>query len=335
MAIQDTPSKKSASTLELTTRTTIADLAATASADERAQIFTLTEEAQRQPWGATTVRILTPPMSALLFLEHNPHNRDWRPEYALDLARQMRAGQWRRNNATIGFYRDGAVQDGQHRLSGKALAGQPFEALIAFGMERDAIVTTDVGSRRLAGAAAKLEGIAASTRKRSIVTMAAGYFVKAGLTHAALKSEMEILDKIRSANLQLDEALLIGAAAADKSKLVSPLLTQDQCETLAFLLLESGWENQAVRHHLAAFQLGLSKDGERTPFFVAAELLMEARKSREQAKHLSRTKELGIVIYALKLTEQGITAVQKKRFQDAVKKVLPDPKMPQADEAVA
>jgi len=56
---------------------------------------------------ASSVQKFSPAVSAILFLHHNPHNRDWTAEKSIEYARRMRDGEWQRNNATIGFYRDG------------------------------------------------------------------------------------------------------------------------------------------------------------------------------------------------------------------------------------
>lgn len=319
--------KKPPASVEITVRTQIAAVAATATTDERAAVKTLIEKAKTTAYSAVLMT-LSPAMCAILFLEHNPHNRDWRPLFSLDLARQIREGQWQWNNATLGFYTTGELQDGQHRLAAKALAGEPWESIVVFGVQHQAIVTTDTGARRTAGDAAKLEGMTDAKRKRSIVMAASSYLVKSGEKDAALKSEPEVLKHMNADNELLDAALSIGQAGSDKNKFVSPVLDENQCATLAYLLLSHGWTDQDVRNHLASFQSGMSKDGERTPFFVAAQWITDSRKSREAASHLSRTKELGVVVLALRLTVEGVTAVQKKRFQEAVRREMPDPRFP-------
>jgi pyruvate/2-oxoglutarate/acetoin dehydrogenase E1 component len=49
----------------------------------------------------------------VIFIEHNPHNRDWDPAWSLELARRQRSHIWRKNNEVPGFYRDGKLADAQ------------------------------------------------------------------------------------------------------------------------------------------------------------------------------------------------------------------------------
>ncbi len=323
--------------VEITVRTRIAGVASTATADDRAMVSARVDAARRSaPTDPTLMATaLSAAACAVLFLEHNPHNRDFRPVYALELEHAIRAGQWKFNNATIGFYQNGDVADGQHRLAAFALANATFAALIVCGIEREAIVTTDTGARRTAGDAGQLEGIADAKTKQRMVRNAATYLKKAGKKDAELKNPTEVLAKMRAHEDKLTEAILMGRAASDRAKLVTPVLEQDQCETVAYLLLASGWPNQEVRNHLAAFQLGMSKDGERTPYFVAAELIAESRRLRRRTERLKKAQELGVVVLALQLTVQGVTAIQRKRLQDGVKKALPAPNFPLTDAAVA
>src|SRR4051812_15510618 len=80
--------------------------AANATDDDRRFVAALVQKAV----GATfhpEVLILTPGACALLFLDHNPHNRALKPKGTLEYARRMRAQDWALNFATIGFYDDG------------------------------------------------------------------------------------------------------------------------------------------------------------------------------------------------------------------------------------
>jgi hypothetical protein len=316
--------------LDIVVRTSIAAVAAAATPEDRARVAAVIDAAIKsspdQPF--YSIELFSPAACAVFFLEHNPHNRDFRAGYALELERAIRAGQWQFNNATIGFYQNGDVSDGQHRLASKALAGDAFRALVVAGMERGAIVTTDTNARRSAGDAGQLEGIPDAKTKQRMVKATTGYLIKSGKKDAALKNDTEVLARMRADDDKLTEAILIGRAATDRTKIVTPVLDHDQCENLAYLLLASGWPNQEVRNHLASFQTGMSKDGESTPFFVAAQWIADARKTRKRGEQLSRAKELGVVVLALQLTVQGMTAVQKKRFQDGVRKELPNPSFP-------
>jgi hypothetical protein len=74
-------------------------------------------------------------MSAQLFINHNGHNRDWSPLWSQELARRMTEGLWRPNNASVGFYVDGILADGQNRSAAGALAGFTLITPIVFGVK--------------------------------------------------------------------------------------------------------------------------------------------------------------------------------------------------------
>jgi hypothetical protein len=122
---------------------------------------TLAKEIVDLAKSANTVTIrqfsVSPATCALLFLERNKHNRDLSVPHVEELARRMTAGIWKNINATIGFYSDGEIGDGQHRLGAAALAGftlidYPF----VFGMKHDAIDTVDSPKVRDGASHAKL-----------------------------------------------------------------------------------------------------------------------------------------------------------------------------------
>jgi hypothetical protein len=299
-----------------------------ASADDKKRISEIIAQAKRGEFMAT-VAVITPPMAAILFLEYNPHNRDWRPDgprSCREYSRRMTAGQWKKNNATVGFYCDGQIEDGQHRLSAAALAGYTLEVTIVFGIQRDAIVTVDDGLARHGSDHAKLNGILNASVKQTIIKTAAAYLVKAGDKDAALKSEAEIFEAIKMRDALLDEAIEIGKASGQN--IVEPVLKDAAAATLTYLMLTNAWPAQRIREKLALFQTGVDNDGEKTPFFVAAEVIKTARKKSEAKDRLSGVKELGVAVYAMTAAERGVRALSSGTLRGAIKKELPNPAFP-------
>jgi hypothetical protein len=303
-----------------------------ATTEEKRQCTELVERAKAGKFDAGIVS-LTPAICAILFLRHNPHNRDWRVDGAKgcrEYARRMLGGQWRKNNATIGFYIDGQIEDGQHRLSGAAIAGHTLETAVVFGIERDAIVTVDDLAARHGSDHAKLNGIADASAKQAIVRMVAAYLIKTGNKEAALRSESEVHDAIRANNDALNSAIDIGNGSL--KNIVDPVLKAAPAQALSYLMLQVGWPEQRIREKLALFQTGVSMDGEKTPYFVAPEVIKAARSRMQRADRLSTVKELGIAVFAMVSAERGVRALQPSAMRGAVKKTLPDPKYP--DDAI-
>lgn len=314
-------------------RNAIIAVAAKATEEDRKFVADIIARAKRGKF-ESDVMTFSPIVSALLFLEHNPLNRDWRADgtrSCSEYARRMRAGLWRPNNASIGFYKDGQIEDGQHRLSGAAFGDYTLQTVIVFGIDRDAISTVDDGATRHGSDHAKLNGIANSKTKQTIVKSTAAYLVKTGDKGAVLKSEKEVGMTIEAFNELLDEAIDIGKWSSEN--VVKPVLKLTVVQSISFLLLRSGWPKLRVREKLALFQTGQSMDGESTPYFTAAQVIFDSDIKRGAAEKLSETKKMGIVVLAMTKAEQGVKAIGKSSFKAAVKKDLPDPSYPQAEEA--
>ncbi len=296
-----------------------------ASEADRRSLASLIAEAKKGEF-SVAIHAITPQMAALIFLHHNPHNRDWSPIWSEELARRQTGGQWRKNNATLGFYSDGVLADGQNRCASAALSSYTLTLGIVFGLDRDAITTIDNSRQRHASDAAKLAGIKDSKRKEALVRTVASYIARAGDKTSKLRSEFEIAQAIEADNVLLEDAIEIGVTSHEN--VVTPQLKDAQAQSVAYLMLKGGWPVQRIREKLALFQSGVSKDGENAPFFVAGEVLAKAREGKAKRDKLSSIKELGVVMYAMVQTEKGVNAVQKQKFKDAVKKDLPSPIYP-------
>lgn len=275
---------------------------------------------------------ITAAAAAMIFLDRNPHNRDWRGGKTEELARRMLAGEWEWNNASVGFYLDGDMSDGQHRLAATALAGYALHTGVGFGMKRGAIVTVDCGTHRTAADAAKLDGVNGAQKKQAIIMTFSSYMVKAGDKTAVLLSPVQIKDAIHRDNDMLERAIEIGDAST--ANVLNPTLKAAQAQSLAYLMLKSNWPETRVREKLALFQTGNPHDSGDNPFFVAGKVISSSRQARENRDRLSGMKEIGVAILAMVQTEQGMRVANPRTLKAAVNKVLPKPHYP-ADASVA
>jgi hypothetical protein len=126
-------------------RNAIAEAESKATEGERKKVASLIAEAEGSSYRTTTATF-TAAMAAIIFLKHNNHNRKWEPRWSQELSRRMKTGQWKRNNQTIGFYTDGMLEDGGHRLGGLAVA--TCRSMAWSLALKDAIDTVDAGRRR-------------------------------------------------------------------------------------------------------------------------------------------------------------------------------------------
>ncbi len=108
------------------------------------------------PEGTVKINELTPAQAAVLYKDHQGHNRDFGLGKANYYAGAMKRGEWKLIHQGLAFYRDGKIADGQHRSAAVAISGttQKFVMFPNFGDGHvDAIY---VGKGRSAGDAVQI-----------------------------------------------------------------------------------------------------------------------------------------------------------------------------------
>ncbi|MGW7329700.1 hypothetical protein ACWGIU_14120 [Streptomyces sp. NPDC054840] len=106
------------------------------------------------------------PELARLWLLRNIKNRNVRKGMVAQYGRDMRAGEWTINGSTIVFSADGALIDGQHRLTAIAEHEWPdasFPLLIVRGVVDKAKRTIDGGAKRTMGDRLSIDDIGSNT----------------------------------------------------------------------------------------------------------------------------------------------------------------------------
>lgn len=94
---------------------------------------------------------LITPEQAAQWLQKNTRNRTLRESFVNELAKKIKNGQWQPHTLdAIGFFEDGTLANGQHRLSAIAKAGVPVYAKVEFNVPMDAAICIDAGKSRTA-----------------------------------------------------------------------------------------------------------------------------------------------------------------------------------------
>lgn len=318
-----TPIKRSAAD-EL--RAQITEVAACATDKDRATVAKLIKRAEGSAYSSEVTQ-LNPAICALLFLFHNSHNRPWSAGWSMELARRMKAGAWKQNSMSAGFYKDGLLEDGQHRLAAAAISNVDWNVVIVFGVDHGSVDTIDGGRRRSGADHALLDGIADPSKKQAIIKTAANYFIRCGDKAAALKSEAEVKLAIETNDPLLVQAIEIGEQS--RENVATPRVKESLASAIAYVMMKNGWPTQMIREKLAFFQqFQGSPNGENDPFFVAVKLLETGRSRAARGEKMTTAKEMAYVIEALDLSAKGIKAVQASAFKNAVKKTFPNPRYP-------
>lgn len=299
----------------------IALVASTATEQDHAQFKSMLNKASTP--GAEVIT-LTPQLGALIFLESNKRNRDWRVARSESLARQMRNGEWCLNGQGIQFYKDGLLADGQHRTAAVAMAGLSVPISVFYGMETNAIVTIDCGTKRNAADALHLDGVENPRLIEALIRTANQYELKAKVASVKrLESNSEILKACQEDMARIKEAILIGQMSV--KGISNPTLTEAEAAKTAYIFIKNGWNKEQIAQRLAFFQAG-QDENESSPLFRVATAINKAKATKSTTERLAAMSQIGLIVKAFQLTEEGAKVVQPTLFKNIkLGKEVPDP----------
>lgn len=104
--------------------------------------------------------IVTAAMASLILEKyHIDNNRNLRSSRINEIASDLSSGAWTPSHESLGFNWNGKLFDGQTRLNAIVETGIAAELLIVFGVDPEAMVNVNTGSRRSVGDAAKIQGL--------------------------------------------------------------------------------------------------------------------------------------------------------------------------------
>ena len=98
------------------------------------------------------------PATARTWLKKNTLNRNLRDDTVAKYARDMKDGNWETTHQGIGFYEDGTLADGQHRLHAVVRADVPVKFVVTHGIPRHAGQVIDQNAPRLTHDAIRIGG---------------------------------------------------------------------------------------------------------------------------------------------------------------------------------
>lgn len=166
------------------------------------------------------------PVLAEQWLQANPRNRRLRRPYIAQLAGIMRRGEWRFNGDAIRRTPDGALLDGQHRLSAVVEADATVDMLIVEGLEEEAQDTIDRGLRRMLSDTLDMRGysdaknLAAALSWLHRFQTGSVWWVKGGAAFPTPAQALELLHQ----HPGLPNSLRVGSAAKEASFRYPPSL---------------------------------------------------------------------------------------------------------------
>jgi hypothetical protein len=296
----------------------IKDRATTATDHEKRIAAGIIEKARE---GERAVEIIgvNPVLAALIFTMSNSHNRDWNAGKSYDIRDRIARGEWQDNNATVGFYTDGTLGDGQHRFGGIALSEveDALSIIFVYGMHKTAMPTIDDGNKRSGADAAQAAKITNAKAKEAILKTAAVYLARLG-TVIPVRSNTQIAQAISQHDLMLSDA--IDVAERSEKGILAPILKQKDAGVVAFLSLFHGWPVEICAGTMHEFQTGhVMEGGENSPLFVAGDYIGRVREKNSKLDKLRVQGELAVVLQAMLLHHKGVKAVRRNEVVGAVR----------------
>lgn len=137
------------------------------------------------------VETITPDM-AREYLKSNSMNRPLNDKTVNFYAQEMRAGNWKLNGEAICFGKNGALLNGQHRLSAIVKSGKEIQTMVVRGCDENAFITYDSGRLRRISDIFSIEGINNYSYVSCIATRV-----------LALKQNATIISQIRNSSRSL------------------------------------------------------------------------------------------------------------------------------------
>ncbi len=114
---------------------------------------------------------ITPQIAASILANKNMNNRRISKTYVDSYAQDILNDRWELTNQGIGFYKDGNLADGQHRLAAVVKANKPINITVTTGMERDAINGVDQHKKKSANDILTMKNIYGEVSRSDVAIM--------------------------------------------------------------------------------------------------------------------------------------------------------------------
>lgn len=183
------------------------------------------------------------PELARVWLTKNHGNRTVSEKTVKQYADDMASGNWQLTNQGIGFYRDGRLADGQHRLHAIIMSGVSVQMLVTYDLECSAVDGIDINRvRSLSDIMTIKNGMSITSQEVAVLRLAYGGDPKIS------PARMQLMADESLANLRIVTETFIGAPQELRK---SPLLAALLCAYCSGVSLE------VIRRFVRVLRLGM------------------------------------------------------------------------------
>jgi hypothetical protein len=300
-------------------------LANEATAADREKIAELVD-----PNGTVRIDELTPAQAAVLYKDHQGHNRDFSLPKANYYAGAMTRGEWKLIHQGLAFYRDGKIADGQHRSAAVVISDttQKFVMFPNFGDgDVDAI---DVGKARSAGDAVQLLGFEEPRHKAGVSKVVMDYEHEVQNGRKLNPTVIQVERFVEANDEVIGEAVRM--AKQISAKCAEPCLTLKQCAVAILLLLRGGYTTNLAGGFVSAVQLGIA-DSEGDPAAILGKKFLRAKHSERRVYRINQRDMLAMICKGASLHVQGKTVTESAVKWNPKREPLPAAQPPVLSDA--
>jgi hypothetical protein len=272
-------------------------VAATANPEDLALVERLTMK--QLPRHTETIEI-TPAAAALILRDHNSANRLLRLPRGQMWARVMERGEFRVTKDGVAFDVNGLLCDGQHRFLAVAIHGSPVNFDVVLSEAVESRETYDAGTPRSAADILHMHGATDVTIRQAVVKIAVGYQQKLEKKETVPMDRAQVVEQAELHAHRLATAIGLARNSLEKPESPTiagwlPCLNLNTTASVAFLMLQGGWQSAETGAFLNHLQVGIG-EGENHPIPVGASLLLKDRRSK--AKGLTINQKIAITLQA-------------------------------------
>ena len=282
------------------------------------------------PEGMVRIDELTPVEAAVLYHEHQGHNRDFSLSKTNYYADAMKRGEWKLIHQGLAFYPDGKIADGQHRTAAVAVSGTTQKFVMFPNFQDGAVDAIDVGKPRCAGDAVQLLGFEEPRLKSTVSKVVMDYEHEVQNGRKLNPTVIQVERFVEANDESISEAIHMARQITEKC--AEPCLTLRQCTVAILLLLRGGYTGNLAGAFVSAVQLGVA-DSEGAPSVILSRKFLKAKVSERRVHRINQREMLAMICKGASLHVQGKTVTDSALKWNPKREPLPTAEPPVLSDA--
>ena len=261
-----------------------------------------------------------PTQAAVLFGNHQGHNRDFSLAKANYYADAMKRGEWKLIHLGLAFYRDGKMADGQHRSAAVAISGTTQKFVMFPCFEDGNADAIDTGKPRSAGDTVQMRGFEEPKIKAAVSKVVMGYENEVQTGRKLNPTVIEVERFVEGNDEIIGEAVRMARQVTDKC--AEPCLSLNKCAAGYLLLRRGGYSAILADAFISAVQVGVA-DREGAPAAILSKKFLKSKHSERRVYRINQREGLAMICKGASLHVMGKTVTESAVKWNSKKEPLP------------